>query len=98
MAGLKKANNIRVIRKRAASPEPLPPIQPATEQTSPAWNLLLDLARQRLNQFVALEAKVLRGDDSEAIHDFRVSSRRLDQILAVLFFKPRPKKMRKLFR
>jgi len=41
---------------------------------------------------------VLRGDDPDAIHDMRVASRRLQQILDLLYPKPRPQKIRKLWR
>ena len=41
------------------------------------WERLPGLARKELNLFISLEPKVLRGDDADAIHDLRVSSRRL---------------------
>ena len=56
------------------------------------------LARKQLDCFISLEPKVLRGDDAEAIHDLRVASRRLQQILDLMYPKPRPQKIRKLRR
>ena len=56
---------------------------------------VLQIARRRLNEFVSLETKVLKGDDPKAIHDIRVASRRLQQVLDLLFPSPRPPKIRK---
>jgi CHAD domain-containing protein len=56
------------------------------------------LARKQLDHFISLEPKVLRGNDPDAIHDIRVASRRLQQILDLLYPKPRPPKIRKLRR
>ena len=56
------------------------------------------LAMRHLNSFISLEPKVLRGDDRDAIHDLRVASRRLQQILDLLYPKPRTQKIRKLRR
>jgi CHAD domain-containing protein len=57
-----------------------------------------DLALRQLNRFISYEAKVLNGDDSEAIHDMRVASRRLQQVLDLLYPKPRPQEFRRLRR
>ena len=56
------------------------------------------LAKRHLNSFISLEPKVLRGDDPDAIHDLRVASRRLQQILDLLYPKPRTQKLCKLRR
>ena len=56
------------------------------------------LARKQLDEFISLEPKVLRGDDPEPIHDIRVAGRRLQQILDLMYPKPRPPKLRKLRR
>jgi CHAD domain-containing protein len=45
-----------------------------------------------------LEAKVLKGDDPDAIHDMRVASRRLQQVLDLIFHKPLPREARRLRR
>jgi CHAD domain-containing protein len=57
---------------------------------------VLAAARRQLDQFVALEPKVLKGNKPEAIHDIRVASRRLQQVLDLLDPPPRPAKVRKL--
>ena len=62
------------------------------------WNAVLEVARRRLNHFVTLEPKVLQGNDLDAIHDFRVASRRLQQVLDLLYPTPSHKKIRKLRR
>jgi len=57
-----------------------------------------ELAWRQLNRFISYEAKVLKGDDAEAIHDMRVASRRLQQVLDLLYPKPRPPELRRLRR
>jgi CHAD domain-containing protein len=63
-----------------------------------AWNVVRDLALKQLNRFASLEPKVLKGDDPDAIHDMRVASRRLQQILDLAHPKPRPREVRRLRR
>jgi CHAD domain-containing protein len=41
--------------------------------------------RQKADAFFSLEGAVLAGDDPEAIHDMRVASRRLQEILRLVF-------------
>jgi CHAD domain-containing protein len=59
---------------------------------------LFELSQKRLEKFASLFPRVLIRDDPETIHDARVGSRRLQQILRVLFPKPTAKKCRKLIR
>jgi CHAD domain-containing protein len=68
--------------------------------TPPAneWSKVRKLALRHLNRFVSLEAKVLKGDDPDAIHDMRVASRRLQQVLDLIFPKPLPREIRRLRR
>ncbi len=47
---------------------------------------------------MSLEPKVLQGDDPKAIHDLRVATRRLQQLLGLICPKPHPGEIRKLFR
>jgi CHAD domain-containing protein len=63
-----------------------------------AWRKVRKLALRQLDRFMSLEPKVLRGDDPDAIHDLRVASRRLQQILDLLYPAPRPAEIRKLRR
>jgi CHAD domain-containing protein len=62
------------------------------------WKKVRKLALRQLDRFMSLEPKVLRGDDPDAIHDLRVASRRLQQILDLLYPTPRPAEIRKLRR
>jgi CHAD domain-containing protein len=63
-----------------------------------AWKKVRKLALRQLDRFMSLEPKVLRGDDPDAIHDLRVASRRLQQILDLLYPVPPPPEIRKLRR
>jgi CHAD domain-containing protein len=73
-------------------PEPEPAIAPHSVTADvDAWKRVRQLALKQLNRFMTLEPKVLRGDDPDAIHDLRVASRRLQQILDLLYPKPRPR-------
>ncbi|HET7841985.1 MAG TPA: CHAD domain-containing protein, partial [Terriglobia bacterium] len=60
------------------------------------WATVRKLALKQLNRFMALEPKVLRGDEPDALHDMRVASRRLQQILDLIYPKPRPHTIRGL--
>jgi CHAD domain-containing protein len=57
-----------------------------------------ELALRQLNRFVSYEAKVLKGDDADAIHDMRVGSRRLQQVLDLLYPKPLVPEIRRMRR
>jgi len=61
------------------------------------WAKVRELALKQLNHFISLEPKVLKGDDPEAVHDMRVASRRLQQLLDLLDPEP-PKEIRRLRR
>jgi CHAD domain-containing protein len=71
---------------------------PAEAEPANAWLKVRKLALRQLDRFMSLEPKVLRGDDPDAIHDLRVASRRLQQILDLLYPAPRPGEIRKLRR
>lgn len=75
---------------------PLEHVQPETRPDE--WATVRKLAHKQLNRFMALEPKVLRGDDPDALHDMRVASRRLQQILDLIYPKPRPHGVRGLRR
>jgi CHAD domain-containing protein len=62
------------------------------------WSTVRRLALKQLNRFMTLEPNVLRGDDPDAIHDMRVASRRLQQILDLMYPKPRAREIRGLRR
>ena len=75
-----------------------PAATPRELETRNPWKKVRKLAFKQLDRFMALEPKVLRGDDPDAIHDIRVSSRRLQQVLDLLYPAPRPGETRKLRR
>ncbi len=56
------------------------------------------LAMKQLDRCVSLEPKVLRGDDADAVHDLRVATRRLQQLLDLMFAAPRSGEIRKLLK
>ncbi len=63
-----------------------------------AWNRVLDGARRQLDHYISLEPKVLKGRDPEAIHDIRVASRQLQQVLDLIYPPPGPSKVQKIRR
>ncbi len=62
------------------------------------WGRVRALALKQLDRFMSFEPEVLKGDDPDAIHDMRVASRRLQQVLDLIYPKPRPKEVRQLRR
>jgi CHAD domain-containing protein len=85
-----------------AAPEPEIDKHPRKKITQVApgeeWHKVRKLAVRQLDRFMALEPKVLRGDDPDAIHDMRVASRRLQQVLDLIYPPPAEGVMRKLRR
>jgi len=80
-------------------PEPATPAETPTEYAPrDSWKKVRKLALKQLDRFMSLEPRVLRGDDADAIHDIRVASRRLQQVLDLLYPTPRPGEIRKLRR
>jgi CHAD domain-containing protein len=88
----------------AADGEPSPPPGPSIAADSPVpsddenWKKVRGLALRQLNRFMTYEARVLKDNNPDAIHDMRVASRRLQQVLDVLYSKPRPPDLRRLRR
>lgn len=62
------------------------------------WGKVRELARKQLDRFTSLDSKVLRKSDPEDIHDIRVASRRLQQVVDLLYPRPQPREIRKLRR
>jgi len=81
-----------------AHPAHQPAISGGTAPPANEWNKVRKLALRHLNRFISLEPKVLKGDDPDAIHDMRVASRRLQQILDLIFPIPLPREARRLRR
>ena len=79
-------------------PDPAAPEGPLLLPYEESCKKVRELALRQLNRFISYEAKVLKGDDADAIHDMRVASRRLQQVLDLLYSKPRPQDLRRLRR
>lgn len=69
------------------------PHQPAWE-----WNKLRKVARRQVDKFITLVPDTLRDENLEAVNEMRITSRRLEQILDLLYPKPRPRRIKKLRR
>jgi CHAD domain-containing protein len=67
----------------------------AADQVRPQLEKLL---RDRVRKCVSLLPKVLAEDDRDAVHDLRVWSRRLQQVVVTLFPSPRPAEARTIVR
>jgi CHAD domain-containing protein len=83
-------------------PVPERDIPPEKKDHTPAaggeWARVRKLAVRQLERFISVEPKVLRGDDPDAIHDMRVASRRLQQVVDLLYPPPATGEIRKLRR
>jgi CHAD domain-containing protein len=62
------------------------------------WTRVSSLAIKHLDRCVSLEPKVLHGNDPDAIHDLRVATRRLQQVIDLVYPSPRSGEVRKLYR
>ncbi|HEX5413912.1 MAG TPA: CHAD domain-containing protein [Terriglobia bacterium] len=62
------------------------------------WARVSELALKYLDRCVALEPKVLQGDNPEAIHGLRVATRRLQQVINLIYPLPHSGDVRKLYR
>ena len=71
------------------------PAPPGKEADLRKGEQIRDLALHQLDRFLTLETKVLRGDGTDAVHDMRVASRRLELALNVLFERPFPARLRR---
>jgi CHAD domain-containing protein len=69
----------------------------ATDEVS-SQDKLLKLTRRRLEKYAILLPKVLVSDDPETIHDLRVWSRRLQQVLRVIAPVSQTDKIKKILR
>jgi CHAD domain-containing protein len=77
------------------------PLLTESEGSVPAAQVrpqLEKLLRDRVRKCVSLLPKVLAEDDPEAVHDLRVWSRRLQQVVVTLFPSPRPPEARTIVR
>ncbi len=80
-------------------PRTLPPedtVEKAVRE--PGWAEARQLALKQLDKLVGQEPKMLRGNRPEAVHAMRVSSRRLQEELDLIYSKPRPPEIRRLRR
>jgi CHAD domain-containing protein len=61
----------------------------------PTWNQVRLLARRHLEQLLTLQSEILQRGSAKAIHDYRVASRRMQQVLDLLYERPRPADIRR---
>jgi CHAD domain-containing protein len=62
------------------------------------WERISSLAIKHLQRCISLEPKALQGNDPGAIHDLRVATRRLQQVIDLIYPSPRAGEVRKLYR
>jgi CHAD domain-containing protein len=62
------------------------------------WARVSSLAIKHLDRCVSLEPKVLHGNDPNSIHDLRVATRRLQQVIDLIYPSPHSGEVRKLYR
>jgi CHAD domain-containing protein len=95
----------KAMARSAVMETPMPPGQESLPEkkehgagSAAEWTRVRGLAVRQLERFMSLEPKVLRGDDPGAIHDMRVASRRLQQVIDLLYPPPAGGEIRKLRR
>jgi hypothetical protein len=71
---------------------------PVLEQQSWEWAKLRKIALRQMNKFIDLVPLVLRNEDLTAVNRMRVICRRLEEILDLIYVKPRPGHIKKLRR
>jgi len=71
---------------------------PVWEQQSWEWAKLRKIALRQMNKFIDLVPLVLRNEDLTAVNRMRVTCRRLEEILDLIYVKPRPGHIKKLRR
>ena len=70
----------------------------SNEAAKPQQNRLIRMAQKRLGKYASVFPMVLIRDRAEYIHDIRVASRRMQQVMNLLFPLPRTGKGRKVVR
>jgi len=88
----------RLLMDRMAAVTPLLTQPEAFDPTAQVRPQLEKLLRDRVRKCVTLLPKVLGDDDPDAVHDLRVWSRRLQQVVVTLFPSPRPVEARTIVR
>ena len=68
------------------------------DQPSWAWAKVRKIALRQMDKFIDLLPPVLRHEDLTAVNEMRVSCRRLEEILDLIYGKPRPGHIKKLRR
>lgn len=60
------------------------------------WERIQAMALRQLDRLMAMEPKVLRGENAEAIHDMRIATRRLQQLMDLMFAAPQPREVARM--
>lgn len=71
-------------------------LRPAPRQKTTPWQTLQTLAVEQLEHFDTLTRKLAKHTDADVIHDLRVNTRRLQQLLDLLPAQPDNKNVRRL--
>ena len=96
MDELTRTNLARSTPLTPSAEGPKPHDHASTQAIEEDWSRVRALALKQLDRFMSFEPEVLKGDDPDAIHDMRVASRRLQQVLDLIYSKPQPKAIRQL--
>jgi CHAD domain-containing protein len=85
-----------------------PPVRPVRADKSPSnavvgqqsweWGKLRKIALRQMDKFIDLVPLVLRNEDLTAVNRMRITCRRLEEILDLVYVKPRPGHIKKLRR
>ncbi len=74
------------------------PASPPIDSHAERHARLVKLLRRQLHRFVNQVARVLTGEDQRAVHDLRVGSRRLQQVLVAMYGETLPRRARAMRR
>ena len=75
-----------------------PPGKKAANGESWEWAKLRKIALRQMDKFIDLFPLVLRNEDLTAVNSMRITCRRLEQVLELVYAKPRPRHIKKLRR
>ncbi len=97
-AARKEPETTDAAKNGALVPQPAPAASPSGDSAAERQARLAKLLRKELQRFVNDVARVLTGEDKRAIHDLRVWSRRLQQVLVAMYGEALPRRARAMRR
>lgn len=103
LSAFRQSIDVEIATEAARQPEPDSGQEPAGRDNKGAhqgeeWARVSGLAIRYLDRCVSLEPRVLQGDNPEAIHGLRVATRRLQQVMDLLYPSPHSGEIRKMYR